>query len=75
MSFMLESPGELLSLTSLARFYATLPVLSRSLLNVMPQSPDFLLGMQDKALELLVAAKELRHPLLFKDCLILCLGP
>jgi hypothetical protein len=75
MPFILESPGELLSLTSLARFYATLPVLSRSLSNVMPQSPDFLLGMQDKALELLVAAKELRHPLLFKDYLILCLGP
>jgi hypothetical protein len=31
--------------------------------------------MQGKALELLMAAKELRHPLLFKDCLILCLGP
>jgi hypothetical protein len=31
--------------------------------------------MQDKVLKLLVAAKELRHPLLFKDCFILCLGP
>ena len=31
--------------------------------------------MQDKALELVVIAKELRHPLPFKDCLILCLGP
>lgn len=75
MPFILENLNELLSLTALARFYAALPVLSRNLSNVLPQSPKFLLGMQDKALELLVAAKELRHPLLFKDCLILCLGP
>ncbi len=75
MPYILQSPGQLLSLTTLARFYATLPVLSRTLSNVLPQSPKFLLGMQEKVLELLVAAKELRHPVVFKDCLILCLGP
>jgi hypothetical protein len=31
--------------------------------------------MQKLAVELLVAAKELRHPELFKNCLLLCLGP
>ncbi|KAH8801164.1 hypothetical protein F5882DRAFT_514465 [Hyaloscypha sp. PMI_1271] len=73
--FVLRDPGELIILTAMARFYAALPVLSRSLLNTIPRSPGFLTGMQGKAVELLVAAKELRHPELFKDCLLLCLGP
>jgi len=73
--FVLRDPGELILLTAMARFYAALPVLSRSLLHTIPRSPGFLSGMQNKAVELLVAAKELRHPELFKDCLLLCLGP
>jgi len=73
--FVLRDPGELILLTAMARFYAALPVLSRSLLNTIPRSPGFLTGMQGKAVELLVAAKELRHPEFFKDCLLLCLGP
>lgn len=73
--FVLRNPVELILLTAMARFYAALPVLSRSLLNTIPRSPGFLSGMQNMAVELLVAAKELRHPQLFKDCLLLCLGP
>jgi len=62
MPFILESPGELLSLTALARFYAALPVLSRTLSNVLLQSPKFLLGMQGKALELLIGRQRIETP-------------
>jgi hypothetical protein len=73
--FVLRGPDELILLTAMARFYTALPVLSRSLLNAIMRSPDFLSNMQNRAVELLIAAKELRHPELFKDCLLLCLGP
>ena len=70
-----DSVEELLGMTRLARFYVALPVLSRSLHNAFLQSPDFINEMAVNAPELLLAARELRHAELFKDCLLLCLGP
>jgi hypothetical protein len=73
--FVLNAPDELLLVTAMARFYAALPVLSRYLSNIFPRSLSFLDTMHNKPIELLVATKELTHPKLFKDCLLLCFGP
>ena len=62
-------------MTRLARFYAALVVLSRSLHSAFLQSPDFVDAMAVNAPELLLAAKELRQVELFKDSLLLFLGP
>jgi len=71
----LDSPQELLTMTSLARFYMALPILSRSLSAALLHSKQFVNQMAEYSETLLVAAKELRHAELFKDCLLLSLGP
>jgi hypothetical protein len=62
-------------MTDLARFYAALPALSRSLSAAFFFSPGFSKEIRAYACELLVAATELRHPVLFREALILTLGP
>jgi len=59
----------------MARFYVVLPILSRTLSKVLLKSSHFSLEMEEKAPELLAAAKGLRHAELLKDPLLLCLGP
>ena len=71
----LNAVAELLAMTSLARFYAALPVLSRSLSATLLRSKSFICSMESSASKLVVAAKELRHAELFKDCLLLSIGP
>jgi hypothetical protein len=62
-------------MTDLARFYDALPALSRSLPSTFFSSPGFIKEIRAYACELLVAATELRHPVLFREALILTLGP
>ena len=71
----LSNAKELLAMTALARFYGALPVLSRSLLAPLLRSESFVYSMESSTLQLVVAAKELRHVELFKDCLLLSVGP
>lgn len=61
----------------LARFYASLPALSRSLSSTFFSNPGFMKEIRVYACELLVIATELRHPVLFREALqvILTLGP
>jgi hypothetical protein len=67
-------------MTDLARFYDALSALSRSLLSKSLSStffsnPGFIKEIRAYACELLVAATELRHPVLFREALIPTLGP
>jgi hypothetical protein len=71
----LTNAKELPTLTVLAQFYIALPVLSRSLSYTLLPSKAFISKMESNASDLLVAIKQLRHAELFKDYLLLSLGP
>jgi hypothetical protein len=75
--YYLSSCEELIAMTSLARFYLVLSIVSRSLYGAVfhKSSWKFHLGMRKYACELLAAAVELRHPDLFRDAVIFSLGP
>jgi hypothetical protein len=73
--YSLSSCKEFFTMTDLARFYAALPAISRSLSSTFFSSPGFIKEIRACACELLVAATELRHPVLFREALILTLGP
>ncbi|KAE9368578.1 hypothetical protein N431DRAFT_512770 [Stipitochalara longipes BDJ] len=73
--YTLESATELITMSVMARFYASLPILSRSLSASILQSKGFLYDMESNSMKLVIVAKELRHAELFKDCLLLYLGP
>jgi len=75
LGYTLENAKEFSTMTRMARFYAALPILSRSLSASILQSRGFLSQMDSNAEQLLGVAKELRHAELFKDCLLLYLGP
>ena len=62
-------------MTDLAQFHAALPALSRSLSSTFFSNPGFIKEIRAHACELFVAATELRHPALFREALILALGP
>jgi len=71
---------DLLALTELADYYCALPAVSRSLDGVFFRDADFmdtLLVEMSKSLlaVLLQAAVKLRHPQLYRDCLVLSIGP
>ena len=74
--YVLVEVQDLLDMTSLARFYMCLPLVSRSLDGAMARSHKLSRSqLKHSCLELLSAATELRHKALFKDSLIYCLGP
>jgi hypothetical protein len=67
---------DILEMTKLARFYVALPALSKSLYAALYQSPRVTEYMHSGyACAFLEAATELRHPQLFREALIFCLGP
>jgi hypothetical protein len=59
----------------LARFYAALPALSRSLSATFFSSPWFIASIRRYPREILIAAAELRHSVLFREALIFILNP
>jgi hypothetical protein len=54
----------------LADFYCALPKFSASLDSAIRNSPDFVESIESNSKLLLVAAKKLRHPTLFRECLV-----
>lgn len=67
---------EIVALTRISRFYMALPVVSRSLDRVFRESVEFIGSeIRNNACQMLCAAAELRHPTLFADAMIWCLGP
>jgi hypothetical protein len=59
----------------LARYYTALPAVTASVYVAVLRSPTFPASMIKDPLSVLADAKTLRNNLLFKDSLILCLGP
>lgn len=68
--------SEIITLTSVARFFTALPVVSRSLDRAFTESEGTILAdIRKNPCKMLCAAAELRHSRLFKDAMIWCLGP
>jgi hypothetical protein len=66
---------DLCALTSLADITCCLPVVKNSLFQSMFNNPSLNASIQTKPSELIHWALKLRHPLLFRECLIYLLGP
>jgi hypothetical protein len=70
------NPMSLLALTRLADYYNALPVVSRSLDSAFLRNSEFISDLfVDYYEEILPAAIKLRHRELYKDCLVLSIGP
>ena len=68
--YVLTSASHLGNITRLADFICALPVVSRTLLEVLTRSKDFLLRFSVDWMSVLPLAQKLRHHLLFKECMI-----
>jgi hypothetical protein len=73
--YQLESADELVTMTDMARYYQALPVVSPTVYAATLKTPDFYLSIMKNPCSALTSAKTLRNDLLFKDSLLLCLGP
>jgi hypothetical protein len=74
--FSLQNSRELSTMTSLARFYVALPVLSHSLYAAFrhSESSGMIQSIADCTTTMILIATELRHPELFRDAVTLLVG-
>jgi hypothetical protein len=72
-----DDPERLVTLAEIAKYHAALPTLSRTLDGALSRSPDTVSSLceNDNAWWLLETAVQLRSANLFRECLILTLGP
>ncbi|KAE8442865.1 hypothetical protein EG329_002607 [Mollisiaceae sp. DMI_Dod_QoI] len=73
--YIIENADQLNTMTNLADYYCSLPVLSRSLDGALLNSPNFCSQIAMNCQMLLVIAEKLRSPLLFREALIWVVGP
>ncbi|EPE24547.1 hypothetical protein GLAREA_08399 [Glarea lozoyensis ATCC 20868] len=71
----IEDATDLCRLTILADFTCCLPVVKNSLFQTLIKNPNLYASIQKTPLELIEWALKLRHPYLFRECLIHLLGP
>ncbi|CZR55390.1 uncharacterized protein PAC_05277 [Phialocephala subalpina] len=74
-NYQLDNAAELTSLTDMARYYAALPTVSATVYAAVLRSPFFADSMLLNPCSVLLSAKTLRNVLLFKDSLVLSIGP
>ncbi len=73
--FQILDATQLNHMTTMADYYGALPILSYGLSGALYNSPHFLRSIKNDACRLLQSACKLRHAMLFRDCLVLSLGP
>ena len=73
--YQITDAAELITFTDMARYYTALPAVAASVYAAVLNSPTFPASMIKDPARVLAAAKTLRNKLLFKDSLILVLGP
>jgi hypothetical protein len=73
--YQITDAAELSTFTDMARYYTALPAVAASIYAAFLDSPTFPASMIKGPARVLAAAKTLRNKLLFKDSLILVLGP
>jgi hypothetical protein len=73
--YQIADAAELSTFTDMARYYTALPAVAASIYAAVLNSPSFPASMIKDSAQVLAVAKTLRNKLLFKDSLILVLGP
>jgi hypothetical protein len=73
--YQITDASELSALTNMARYYTALPAVAPSVYAAVLNRPTFPTSMIKDPAWVLTLAKTLRNNLLFKDSLILVLGP
>jgi hypothetical protein len=74
-AYQLENANELVTVMDMARYYQARPVVSPTVCAATLKTPNFYTTIMKDPCSVLTSAKTLQNDLLFKDSLILCLGP